>query len=102
MKTIEISIFSFNELNEDAKQTAIMKHGQFLDSLPIEYENEAGELICEYVEHSEIEIIENIEANEYLFFNNGELVNAVTYCGDHPKKGITEINVFGQTKQYKY
>ena len=100
MKTIEINIYSFNELSEKAKETAILEHGQFLDSQPIDYEEEDGELKIEYIEHSENEIIESIEMNEYLFFNNGELVESVTYCGNHPKKGITEITVFGQTREY--
>lgn len=100
MKTIEINIYSFNELEDKAKETAILKHGQFLDSEPVDYEDETGELKSEYIEHSEDEIIESIEMNGYLFFYNGKLVDSVTYCGNHPKKGITEITVFGQTKQY--
>lgn len=96
MKTANINIYSFNELSNEAKQKAIYEHGVFLDSFPIEYENEDGEMINEYIEHTENDIIESIEANEYLFFKDGTMCSCVTYCGTHPKIGITELKLHGE------
>ena len=36
-------------------------------------------------------IIENIEANNYLFFENGKLAPTVHYCGVHPLAGETHF-----------
>ena len=45
-------------MNDAAKETAINSHTEFLNSMPIECENEDGELIDEYFDHSEDEVIE--------------------------------------------
>lgn len=95
MKQVTINLYSFNELSIEAKIRAIDEHGQFLDSLPVEHENEDGEMVSEYMEHSENEIIESIIANEYVFFEDGEPANCVTYTGKHPKAGATEFNFKG-------
>ena len=97
MKTaqIQINLYSFNELSNEAKQVAILNHGVFLDSLPQEYENENGEMVEEYIEHNEAEIIESILINNYYFFENGGLANVCTYVGKHPKSGITEFKFMG-------
>jgi allophanate hydrolase subunit 1 len=96
MKTVKINLYSFHELNEKAKEEAIFNHKCFLDSLPVDYENEAGELIEEYIEHEEEEVIENIEANEYIFFFDGSLTSCTTYTGKHEKAGITELKFKNQ------
>jgi len=96
MKTATIKIYEFKELGNISKDSAIMEHGIFLDSLPVEFEDENGNLKEEYIEHTENDIIESIEANEYLFFYDGSMASCVTYCGQHPKKGVTELNFKGE------
>jgi hypothetical protein len=96
MKQVTINLYSFSELNEKAKQTAINEHQTFMESLPVEYENEAGELEDVYEEYDENAVIENIEANEYIFFEDGKLASCTTYCGKHPKAGTTELKFHGR------
>jgi len=99
MKTVKINLYSFDELSESAKETAIYEHIEFMDSLPEEYENEAGELVSEYVSHTEEEAKDSIKANDYFFFPDGNLAYCVTYCGVHPKSGTTEFNFHGEVYQ---
>lgn len=98
MKKVTINLYDFNELAEDARQRAIQDHREFLESLPMECENEAGELERYYeLNYSDAEIIEGIEANEYIYFHNGQMASCVTYTGKHEKTGITEFNFKGET-----
>jgi len=99
MKTVQINLYSFAELSESARERAISEHGNFLDSEGEQYENEQGEMVTEYPEHTSNEIIESIEANEYLFFANGELASCCTYVGKHPKAGTTEFTFKGNVYQ---
>lgn len=96
MNKITIKVYSFNELSETAKNKAIIEHTEFMESTPVECENEAGEMIDEYFEYSENEVIEDIEANGYIYFADGTLANCVTYTGTHPKTGITELTLHGE------
>lgn len=93
MKTVNapIDLYSFNELNKEAQQRAISEHESFLNPMLLEYENEDGETISEYIEHTEAEVIESIEANQYLFFSNGELAQTYTFTGNHSRAGETEF-----------
>jgi len=97
MKQVTISLYSFNELSNDAKQKAIDEHCTFLDSQPEEYENEEGEMVEEYFEHSEEDTIESINANEYIYFQDGKMAYCTTYTGGHEKSGITEFHFHGKT-----
>ena len=97
MRTVKISLYSFNELGEQGKRLAIMEHREFLDSTPIEAENEEGGMEDHYFEHEESEIINNILDNDYIFFFNGEQANTMAYTGKHPKSGIIKFNFKGQT-----
>ena len=96
MKTLEIKLYSFEELSKEAKEKAINEAIEFLDSEPTEYENENGEIIYEYFEHDENEAEEFIIANDYLFFKNGTLAHTVTYFGNHPKTGQSEFFLHGE------
>lgn len=98
MKTVQINLYEFSELSETAKQKAIDEHRGFLQALPVELENEAGELEKYYnMDYSDSEVIENIEANEYIYFADGCLSSCITYTGKHPKAGITELKFKGET-----
>lgn len=96
---IQIELFKIDELSEEAREEAIFKHKCFLDSIPIDYENEHGELVNEYHEHTETEALENIEANEYLYLQDGELAETVLYTGKHPRAGEHIFKYQG--KEYK-
>lgn len=102
---ITIKLFPFSELSEKAKQKAIEAHREFElsimqpnDFISGEPEYDTPEELQKtyeteynyYLENDE-PIIENIEANEYLFFKNGELAHTVHYCGGHPLAGETHF-----------
>ena len=106
MKTATINLYEFNELNEKAKVKAINEHREFMlsimqhsdfisgdDKYDTEDELEAFNQECDFIANEDAPIVENIEANEYLFFASGELANCVTYCGSHPKAGIIEFKI---------
>lgn len=95
MKKIAVNIYQLSELSEKAKERAILDHLIFLDSIPEECE-ENGEMISQYIEHTTEDAIDSIQANEYHYYHNGQLANCVTYCGKHPKAGITELTLNGE------
>ena len=86
---VEIQLFKLNELNTEAQQTAINEHFNFLAELGMEYENHNGEMITEYSDPLTSEVIDSIEANEYLFFKDGSLANVTHYTGTHERAGTT-------------
>ena len=96
MKTLEIKLYSFEELSQESKEKAINEAIEFLNSEPIEIENENGEIVYEYFEHDESQAEQFIDVNYYLFFKNGTLAHTVTYCGNHPKKGQSEFFLHGE------
>jgi hypothetical protein len=88
---ITIKLYSFSELSEKAKRKAIEAHREFELSI-IELNNfKNGIAEYDYYARNDEPIIENIEANEYLFFENGELAHIVRYCGAHPLSGETHF-----------
>jgi len=94
MKKVTINIYEYSELNSKAKERAISEHEAFLLSIGNEFENENGEIVREYPNEIELtEVIDSIEANEYLFYSDGDLANVTHYCGKHPKSGITELKL---------
>ena len=96
MKTAKINLYSFEELTNEAKETAIYEALNILDSEPIEYENESGEIVNEYIEHK-VEHAEDFILNkDYLFFKNGILAHTITYFGKHPKAGKRELSLNGE------
>ena len=104
---ITIKLYAFAELSLKAKQRAIEEHRKFtLDELsPSDYADMAKdsgkpanalyELDYEYYLMNDEPIIENIEANEYLYFEDGEMAHVVHYCGGHPLAGQTHFSLYG-------
>ena len=102
---ITIKLYSFSELNKKAKRKAIEAHREF--ELSIMQPDDFISGVAEYDTPEELQktyeaqydyyfmndepIIENIEANDYLFFENGELAPTVHYCGGHPLRGETHF-----------
>ena len=97
MKTVEINLYTLAELNPDAKYNAISEVLNFLDNELIEYEDESGNMQCKNQYHTDEEAEDFINANEYLFFANGEQANTINYCGAHPRAGESELKLFGET-----
>jgi len=96
MKKVTINLYEFKELGKESKERAIQEHKEFLDLMPVEVENEEGEMEDEYYNHSKDEIIDSIEANEYVYFESGEMAQCVTYTGKHEKSGQTEFTFHGR------
>lgn len=102
---ITIKLYSFSELNEKAKRKAIEEHREF--ELSVMRPDDFISGIAEYDTPEELQktyeaqydyylmndepIIESIEANDYLFFENGKLASTVRYCGNHPLAGETHF-----------
>ena len=98
MKKVTINLYCFDELNEAAKQTAINAHRNFELSVMCPDDFSSKYLYnseYNYYLNDDSPIIEAIEANEYLFFANGEIANCTTYSGSHPKSGMTEFSIGG-------
>ena len=49
----------------------------------------------DYILMNDEGVIDSIEANEYLFFENGEIANVTYYCGKHPLAGETHLKMAG-------
>lgn len=106
MINLTIKLYSFSELNAAAKRKAIDDHRQFLlNELWGEYarlsahgdeNDEEYDERYAYIEKHDEYIIEEIEANEYFYFANGDLCSCCTYVAG-PKKGTTEIKIHGET-----
>jgi len=102
---ITIKLFSFSELSEKAREKAIEHHRKFWlsvmqpsDFISGEPEYDTPEQLqktyeadFDYYAENDEPIIEIIEANDYLFFENGEQAHIVCYCGDHPLAGETHF-----------
>lgn len=102
---ITIKLYAFSELNEKAKRKAIEEHREFILSTMrpedfisgiAEYDTpeelqKTYEAEFDYYAMNDEPIIENIEANDYLYFENGELAHTITYRGDHPLAGETHF-----------
>jgi hypothetical protein len=98
MKQVTINLYEFKELSTEAKTKAISQHEDFLLSVGQQVE-ENGELVTVYSDTIEQDdVIDSIEANEYLFFFNGELAHTCQYVDNHPTKaGVFEFIFKGQT-----
>ena len=87
MKTISINIYSFSELSEKAQHKAVEDHREFLLSVMRpedfisgcpEYDtpqklHKAYESEYDYCLMNDEPIVESIEANDYMFYANGEI-----------------------------
>lgn len=98
MKTVTLNLLSISELNKEAKNIAIEQHRDFLvesyrDDM---FDDSFNMTRSKYTKSlTKQEVIEDIEANEYLYFPNGEMANITYYCGKHEKAGQTELKLFG-------
>lgn len=95
MKLVTIELFSINELAKECKNKAIQDHKIFmLDTYDNDMFDESFNMTkSKYAKSlTKSEIIEDIEANEYLYFSNGELAPTIQYCGKHIRAGEHVFN----------
>ena len=97
---ITIKVYTLDELSYNARERAIFEHRQFLlsemcpnDFISGEPEYDTPEQLeeqykseYEYYENNDEPIIESIECNDYLFFEDGTLANTCHYWKNHPTK----------------
>lgn len=96
MKKVTINLYQFDELFEGAQGLVIERHREFMlrTTFPSDFEYEGDfTATIEDLENNDEPIIENIRINDYLFYQTGVLANSVTYCGNHPRAGITELRI---------
>ncbi len=96
---VEIELYKYDELNEEAKEKAYIEHYDFLSNAYYKGELEEHHFNTN-TEKDKKELTEDsIRANEYFFFSDGKLASCVTYTGKHEKAGITELKF--QNKVYE-
>lgn len=82
---VVIELFTFEELSESTKVVALWEHrGFMLEKYNDSDFDESINMTYEEYEESltDNEVIENIEANDYYFFENGELADVVQRAGE--------------------
>lgn len=99
---VEIELYEFEELDYFAKEKAVEDHRNFmletLSESDFDYP-EDYQLTYDDMEINDHTIIENILANEYIYFIDGCLADTVKYVGNQAKTGVTEFNFYGKTYQ---
>lgn len=96
---VNVKLFEFKELTKGAKRKAIEYFRIHLieTTYPDEFEYiEDDHTTIEDYEINDESIIDLIEANNYLFCNDGSLADIIYYCGKHPKAGIIELKFMDQ------
>lgn len=101
----EINLYKFNELEKKAQEKAIFEHRQFMletlcfddfDGTDEQKEYAYNEMYADIEEDDNL-VIDNIIANEYLYFIDGTLAHVTTFTGNHKKAGSTEFYFLGKT-----
>lgn len=107
MLSVNIKLYSFNELTEKAKNKAIEDHRTFLlDTIVPDYidgvidwkDPEKMKMYHEeydYILFNDEPVIESIEINDYYFFFDGTIA-PVLHCTAGPAAGITTVNIHGE------
>jgi hypothetical protein len=110
--TVNFNLYELHELDEQAREKAIEEHRRFMleimrpdDFISGDPEYDTPEELqktyeaeYDYILMNDDPVIESIEINEYLFFEDGELANVCSYYGGL-RAGETWLKVHG--KEYK-
>ena len=99
MKKVTIKIYTIRELSQKSRSFAVSDHRDFMLSVyrDDDWDESIGMTYSKYEKTlRNKDLIENIEANEYLFFANGELANATLYCGNHLRAGDNVFTFMGE------
>ena len=70
MKTIKINLYKFNELSEEAKNTARIGHIEFLSEISCIFFNEDGDVKPEYENYFVVDVIHEMEKMQTPWFFN--------------------------------
>jgi hypothetical protein len=99
MYNVNLKLYSFNELSDEAKRFAIERHRDFLLNTTseddFEYPEDCASCI-EDIEKNDEYVIDNIVVNDYIYYTDGEMARCITYTGKHPKAGTTEFTLHGE------
>jgi len=90
MKRVTINLFEINELSKEKKDFAIDEHKEFLVSIyqDDDFDESFNMTRSKYSKSlRKMDIVESIEANDYLFFEDGSLAKTVQYVEKHPRAG---------------
>ena len=97
---IRVKLFSINELPLISKRKAIDEHRLFMLTImqPRDYDNKYDfEETYNYTLFYDEPVIDDIQANEYLFFEDGTLAHTIDYCGSHSRAGETDLVLHGSS-----
>lgn len=90
----KIELFTIQELkaqeNKDAFKLAISEHKQFLRDTfnPNDFDGSEDYTLTEYTKGLTVQyLVDEIEANEYLYYKNGIQAHCVQFTGKHPRAG---------------
>jgi len=90
MQKVIIDLYSINELNKDAKNRAITEHKNFLVEVysDSDYDVSFNMTRSKYAKQLTKEAItENIEINDYTYFQDGGIAQTCFYTGTHINAG---------------
>ena len=105
---ITLNLYTLDELNEAARARAIEDHRHWLlNNMTVEDFEGCGDPELDtpesmyneeynYILTEDEGVIESIEINEYLFFENGEMAWTINYCGNHPRAGESVLRFGGK------
>ena len=96
MVTVNINLYEFNELREEAQNEALQEHLDFINDCSIMDSDDDDEPYEYTLENDREVVIDNILANAYLFYKDGSLASCTTYVGKHEKAGTTEFKLGGE------
>ena len=103
MKTVTINVYELKELDEHIQNMVIDEHREFLISIYSDdmFDESFNMTRSKYAKTlTKSEIIEDIEANGYLYFKNGDMVQYVEYTNSHPKAGKRELTLNGEVYEF--
>lgn len=87
---IPIKLFSLAELSSEAREITLDEHREFLVSVySDDMYDESLEMTQEIYENelTEIDVVESIDINDYLYYQSGEMAHTIRFTGKHPRSG---------------
>ena len=103
MKKVTINVYELKELDKHIQNMLIDEHRDFLISIYSDdmFDESFNMTRSKYAKTlTKSKIIKDIEANEYLYFKNGDLVQYVEYTNSHPKAGKRELTLNSEVYEF--
>ena len=89
---VELVLYRIDELNIESRDRAIEEHTDFLLTMFNEDDYDCDYSYSEYYnDMNDSYVIESIEVNGYLYFEDGGMANVTRYCGQHGRSGETVL-----------